>query len=210
MKFIKSFKNYRESLKIEFGMINIDINESLGLLLDTVLKSISAQEQDMFDTFGLGREDFSDKMNLDLLTTNPDFIKTLSDKGLKKSNITNSDDYETFFKRPCRFMMIYDIDSSELENPIYIVIQNWNDAAQKWEDCKLYKVNGDIKNFYDKLSSKVIEIEVDGDKYIYQTTNGNEWILQNLDKSNKTFKKYFRTEDFENLIRSGGYTINII
>jgi hypothetical protein len=80
----------------------------------------------------------------------------------------------------------------------------------KWETCKLYKVNGDIKNFYDKLSSKVIEIEDSGDKYIYQTSNGNEWELQNLDKSNDIFKKYFRTDEFEKLLKDRKVSINII
>ena len=74
----------------------------------------------------------------------------------------------------------------------------------------MYKVKGDIKNFYDKLSSKVIEIDDAGDKYIYQTTNGNEWQLQNLDKSNDTYKKYFRKNDFEDLINSRNVKLNII
>ena len=54
----------------------------------------------------------------------------------------------------------------------------------KWEDVKLYKVNDEVKKFYDKLTSKTIEI-LDGDEnYIYQTSNGNEWTLQNIDKIN--------------------------
>jgi hypothetical protein len=71
-------------------------------------------------------------------------------------------------------------------------------------------VNGDIKNFYDKLSSKVIEVQDGGDKYIYQTSNGNEWTLQNVDKSNDIFKKYFRRDEFEKVLRDRRATINII
>lgn len=210
MKFLKNFKKYQESIKIEFGIINIDINESLGLLYDNILKSIGAEESDIFDTFHLPKDDFADKMNLDLLTTNTEFINSLSSIGLKKSNITNSEDFETFFKKPCRFMMIYRVEANELENPNYIIFQPWSETLDKWEDCKLYKVNGDIKNFYDKLSSKVIEVQDGGDKYIYQTSNGNEWTLQNVDKSNDIFKKYFRRDEFENVLRDRKATINII
>jgi len=210
MKFLKNFKKYQESIKIEFGIINIDINESLGLLYDNILKSIGAEESDIFDTFHLPKDDFADKMNLDLLTTNTEFINSLSSIGLKKSNITNSEDFETFFKKPCRFMMIYRVEANELENPNYIMFQPWSETLDKWEDCKLYKVNGDIKNFYDKLSSKVIEVEDGGNKYIYQTSNGNEWTLQNVDKSNDIFKKYFRRDEFESVLRDRKLSINII
>ena len=210
MKFLKNFKKYQESIKIEFGIINIDINESLGLLYDNILKSIGAEESDIFDTFHLPKDDFADKLNLDLLTTNTEFINSLSSIGLKKSNITNSEDFETFFKKPCRFMMIYRVEANELENPNYIIFQPWSETLDKWEDCKLYKVNGDIKNFYDKLSSKVIEVQ-DGDQnYIYQTSNGNEWTLQNIDKANDIFKKYFRKDEFESVLRDRKARINII
>jgi hypothetical protein len=210
MRFIKNFKKYQESIKIEFGIINLDINESLGLLYDSVLKSIGAEEADIFNTFHLPKDDFSDKLNLDLLTTSTEFVNSLSSIGLKKSNITNSEDFETFFKRPCRFMFIHRIEANELENPSYIIFQPWSDVLNKWEDCKLYKVNGDIKNFYDKLSSKVIEVQNGEERYIYQTSNGNEWTLQNVDKSNDIFKKYFRTDEFEKVLKDNRVTINII
>ena len=125
MRFIKDFKKYQESIHIEFGYLNIDINESLGLLYDNVLKSIGAEELDIFNTFHLPKDDFANKLNLDLLTASTEFINSLSSIGLKNSNITNSEDFETFFKRPCRFMMIYRTEANELENPSYIIFQQW-------------------------------------------------------------------------------------
>ena len=107
-------------------------------------------------------------------------------------------------------MLVYRVEANELENPNYIIFQPWSDVLNKWEDCKLYKVNGDIKNFYDKLSSKVIEIEDGGERYIYQTSNGNEWTLQNVEKATDIFKKYFRTDEFEQLLRDRKSSINII
>jgi len=210
MKYLKPYNTYLESLKIDVAIINVDINESLGLYYENILKSIGAEEVDMFDTFNLPKDDFADKLNLDLLTTNTEFINSLSSIGLKKSNLQNTDDLETFVNKPCRFMLIYNIEASELENPIYIVFQSWNETIDKWDESKLYKVNGEIKNFYDKLSSRVIEIDDKGDKYIYQTSNGNEWTLQNVDKENDTFKKYFRKDEFEKLINDMKVTINII
>ena len=97
-------------------------------------------------------------------------------------------------------MFIYGQEQNELENPLYIIFQTWNETLKKWEDVKLYKVNNNVKNFYDKLSSKTIEV-VDGDQnYIYNTSNGNEWILQNSDKENDTYKRVFRKEELQKLL----------
>ena len=117
-----------------------------------------------------------------------------------------SDDFETFLSFNCRFMFIYDKVASELENPLYILIQVYDNS--KWGLTRCFKINDDIKKFYDKLSSKIVEIEDGGEKYVYETDNGsNEWELKSL-KGNSTYQKYFRREDFENLIKDK--KINII
>ena len=127
------------------------------------------------------------------------FRSSLSSLALKKSELRNSDDYQTFLNKPCKFMFVYDINSNELENPVYLMMQIWNDTLDKWQEVKLYKVNDDVKKFYDKLTSRTIEI-VDGDQnYIYTTSNGNEWVLQNRDKVNDVYKESFRKEELEKL-----------
>ena len=199
-----------ESKVIDIRIIEIDINESLGQFYDSILKSIGAEEVNIFDTLNLPKDDFEDKLNLDMLTTNHEFIHSLSSIGLKKSNVTNTDDFETFLNKPCRFMMIYKVESNELENPDYIIFQSWNDTTSNWESSRMFKITGDIKNFYDKLSSKVIEIDDEGSNYIYQTSNGNEWNLQNTEKENDIYKKYFRKDDFEKLLNDRKVKINII
>ena len=125
---------------------------------------------------------------------NIEFINSLSSIGLKKSQVQNTDEMETFVNKPTRFMFIYNIESNELENPNFLLIQGWNDTLKRWDDSKLYKVNDNVQKFYDKLSSKVIEIDDNGEKYIYKTTNKNEWSLQNLEKENDTYKKYLQWE----------------
>jgi hypothetical protein len=210
LKYVKRYNSYLESKIIDIKIIEIDINESLGQFYDSILKSIGAEEVNIFNTLNLPKTDFEDKLNLDMLTTNHEFIHSLSSIGMKKSNVTNTEDFETFLNKPCRFMMIYKVESSELENPDYIIFQSWNDTSSNWETSRMFKINGDIKTFYDKLSSKVIEIDDDGSNYIYQTSNGNEWNLQNTEKENDIYKKYFRKDDFEKLLNDRKVKINII
>ena len=191
MKYLKNYNTYQESLKLDVSIINVDINESLGVYYENILKSIGAEEVNIFDVFSLPKDQFVDKLNLDVLTANPEFIHSLSSIGLKKSGLQNTDELETFASKPCRFMLIYRVEANELENPDYIIFQSWNETVDKWDDTKLYRINGEIKNFYDKLSSKVIEIEEGDQKYIYQRSNNSEWNLQNNEESDKC-KKYFR------------------
>jgi hypothetical protein len=49
----------------------------------------------IYDTFKLPKEDFKDKLDLDFLEDNVEFINSLSSIALKKSTVSNSDDYET-------------------------------------------------------------------------------------------------------------------
>jgi hypothetical protein len=107
-------------------------------------------------------------------------------------------------------MFIYGIESNELENPIYILFQVWNETQKKWSDVKLYKVNENVKKFYDKLSSKEIEV-IDGDeKYIYVTSNGNDWLLKDEDKETDTYKKSLRKEELEKLLSERNVKISIV
>jgi hypothetical protein len=154
---------------------------------------------------------YQDRMDIDFLSDNVEFINSLSSIALKKSPIQLSDDFECFINKPCKFMFIYGVETSELENPTYILFQTWNETLNKWEECKLYKVNDDVKKFYDKLSSKTIEI-IDGDQnYIYTSSNaGNEWELQNKEKENDTYKKSFRKDELQKLVTNSKVKITII
>lgn len=212
MRLLKSYKQFLESLTIDVGYFNIDLNESLSTFYENILKSIGAEEVDIFDTLKMDKSKLpsTNEVDLETLSDIPEFIDSLAGVGLKKSTLQNSKDLETFLNKPCRFMLVYEINANELENPVYIFFQSWNESLNKWDGTKLYKVNGDIKNFYDKLSSKVIEIDDSGEKYIYNTSNGNEWELQNIDKENDVYQKYFRTADFEKLINDRKVVINII
>lgn len=207
MKFIKGYNNFKESILIDLNTDSIlDLMESLSIWSESLLDSIGAEEVNMFDTFKLPIDEFKDKMDLDYLEDNVDFINSLSSIALKKSEVKLSDDYETFISKPCRFMLIYNINSNELENPSYLIFQSWNETLSKWEDVKLYKVNGDIQRFYDKLISRTIEI--DGE-YIY-SNQANEWILQNKEKATDVYKEVLRKNEMEDFLNNNKVKVNII
>jgi hypothetical protein len=209
MKWIKNFTNYKESLHIDLTFNQVDLMESLNIWHDVLLTAISAEQVDLFDTIKLPQE-FQNKQDIEILSNNIEFVNSLSSIGLKKSQVQNTDDFETFVNKPCRFMFIYDLNSNELENPEYILFQTWNETLKKWDEVKLFKVKDDIKKFYDKLTSRTIEI-IDGDEnYIYTTSNGNDWNLQNSDKENDTYQKTFRKEDLQKILDEKKITLNII
>ena len=210
MKWLKSYKKYTESLVVDLTIQSVDLMESLNIWHDILLNSINAEEVDMFDTLKLPNDSFKDSLDLDYLFNNVEFVNSLSSLALKKSQLEDTQTYQTFLKKPCKFMFIYGQEQNELENPIYIIFQIWDESLNKWGDSKLYKVNNDVKKFYDKLSSKTIEV-VDGDEnYIYSTSNGGEWELQNSTKENDIYKKVFRREELQDLLDGRKVQLNII
>ena len=211
MKYLKSYKIYKESILIDLSLSTVgDLLESLTIWHDALLSAVGAEELNIFDTLKLPTDEFRDKLDFEFLQDNVEFINSLSSIAIKKSQLQNSEDYQTFLNKPCKFMFLYDINSNELQNPVYLLFQVWNESIKKWDDVKLYKINDDVKKFYDKLTSRTIEI-VDGDQnYIYQTSNGNEWVLQNLDKENDIYKRTFRKEELQEMLASKSVTVNII
>lgn len=209
MRWLKNYKKYKESIVIDMGVSKVgELLESLSIWHDTLLSTIGAEEvKDFLEFLGLSKEKYKkDKLNLDYLCgagdKNPDddFVESLVKLKMKKSEVQNTDDYETFLNKPCKFMFIYQENANELENPSYLMMQVWNESLNEWSETKFYKINGDAKKFYDKLSSKTIEI-VDGDEnYIYNTSNGNEWVLKNSDKENDIWKKVFRKDELQALV----------
>lgn len=210
MRVIKSYNKFRESLVIDLMMSSVDILESMNIWHDVLLSSISAEEKDIFDTLKLPKDFYKDRLTLDFLSSNIEFINSLSSLGLKKSPVQNTEEYQTFVNKPCKWMFIYDISSNELENPLYIAFQVWNETNKEWEDVKFFKINGDVKNFYDKLSSKTIEVTDGDENYIYITSDGNTWELQNLEKENDVYKRYFRKEELQSLLNDRKVTVSII
>lgn len=205
---IKKYYEFLESIdNLSYQML--DLMESLNIWHDVLLASIGAQSVDIFTELSLS-DSFKDNLDIDYLNNNVEFINSLSSLRLKKSTPQNTDDFETFINKPCKFMLIYDQNSSEIENPEYILFQSYNDTIKEWDSAKLYKVTEDIKKFFDKLTSRTIEI-VDGEtNFIYITSNGNDWELQNLESETDTFKRFFRKEELKELLDNKKVKLNII
>jgi hypothetical protein len=210
MRVIKSYNKFKESLVIDLVTMSVDILESMNIWHDVLLSAISAEEKDIFDTLKLPKDFYNGRLTLDFLSSNIEFINSLSSLGLKKSPLQNTEDYQTFVNKPCKCMFIYDINSNELENPVYITFQVWNETNKNWEDVKLFKINGDVKKFYDKLSSKTIEVADGDENYIYTTSDGNTWELQNLDKENDIYKRFFRKDELQSLLNERKVKLSII
>lgn len=210
MRVIKSYNKFKESLVIDLMMSSVDILESMNIWHDVLLSAISAEEKDIFDTLKLPKDFYTGRLTLDFLSDNIEFVNSLSSLGLKKSPVQNTEEYQTFVNKPCKWMFIYDISSNELENPLYIAFQVWNETNKNWEDVKLFKINGDVKKFYDKLSSKTIEVTDGDENYIYITSDGNTWELQNLDKENDVYKRFFRKDELQSLLNDRKVTVSII
>jgi hypothetical protein len=71
-------------------------------------------------------------------------------------------------------------------------------------------VNEDVKKFYDKLSSRTIELIDADENFIYTTANGNEWILQNIEKENDIYKRVFRKEELQDFLSERNIKVNIL
>lgn len=204
---ILKYKSFLESIQIDLEHDVTDLLESLDIYHDSLLSSIGAQLTDIYHEFKLPR---NFKIDIDFLSENIEFINSLSSLGLKISQIQNTEDFETFIDKPCKFMFIYKFQDEEIDNPEYMLFQVWNETLMKWEEAKLYKLTEDVRKFYDKLSSKIVELVYDGERYIYQSSNGNEWELQNADKANDIFKKYLRKDDLQKVALENKVKVTII
>lgn len=209
MKFIYTYTKFNESsILLDMSKQNLsDLLESLTVWEDNILDSIKAKEINIQDMVN-GIPNFND---LEELSNNPLFIENLSRLNLKKSELQSTSDFETFIKNKILFLPIYDIESNELMNPKLLFIQSNNNSLNKMNPIKLYVVNDNIKKFYDKLSSKTIEIIDGNNNYIYKTGNsGNNWELQNIKDENNIYKRYITHQDLHDISGMNSIKIQIM
>lgn len=191
MRFIKKF----ESFKLEEPKTMSELLEKLSIVEQNILDSIKAEPINI-NTFFNGNLPTD---NIDNLLNNTEFNNLLKMKGLTRGNVEQTDDYETFLLSPFKYLLIKSRGKSDLHNPDFIIIQTFNSTEQDWNNIKMYKINGNFKNFYDKLSNRTIEITDNGKNYLYQTSNKNEWELTNQRETDK-FPRFIRKEDLLKII----------
>lgn len=192
MDYIKTY----ESFKLEEPSTMSELLEKLSVVEQSILDSIKADPIDI-NTF------FNEKLptkELDQLVNNSDFNNLLKMKGLSKSSVEHTDDYETFLINPFKYLLIKSKNKNDLQNPDFIIIQTFNSTEQTWNNLKMYQIQGDFKNFYDQLTNRTIEIERDGVNYLYQTSNKNEWELVNQEETD-VFPRFVRKEELIELMK---------
>lgn len=166
-----------------------------------ILDSIKAKPVQSGDVFDINTDNYSD---LETLYNDDRFNEKLRDKGYKKDKLELSKEYQTFLVNSLiiKYFLVFKESQTELEKPKYIFIQIKEQG--KWNEIGLYKVGDQMKNFYDLLTNKTIEItDKTGKNFIYKTTNGgNDWTLQNVENQNDTYKKVMRSEEINQVLKS--------
>jgi len=191
----------------------LDILESIVTDSEALLKSIEAEEVNLYRIFNLDESDYDRGLFIENLYNDKIFNKKLYNKGFKKTNLESSEDSETFIEKTIdiKFFLIYDKDKTELDKPEYIVFQSKARNETKWNDLKTYKVNQDMRNFYDRLSTKTVEIKKGDKTYIFSTSNaGNDWQLKNMNDSDDIFKKMMKSDEIKAVLKDADVTITII
>lgn len=218
-KNMKNIKNYNLFIfENSIEMIEIfndaDILESIVTDSDSLLKSIKAEEVDLYQTFELNPDEFETDFDIEFLYDDNDFNKRLDKMNLLKNTLESSEENETFIDKTViiKFFSVYNKNKSELDQPKYIIYQS-KQKGKDWENVKCYAVNDNMKNFYDKLTNKTIEIKKKDKTYVYQTSNsGNDWILQKHedDQENKIFKDNMSNDDIRAILTNDDTSITII
>lgn len=187
------------------------LNEGISTGISQLLQSIDAEQIDFYYTLGINKDKFIDK-DIKSIYNDSDFNKALYNKKLKKSELTSTLETENFLKKQydIRYFLLINRDLPKIDNPKYIILQ-YSKKNLGWSDIYMYKVNGNIRNFFEKMTSRTIEIE-DGDKkYIYQTSNsGNNWTLLNIEDKTNNFKETLENDELRDILNKKGLELNVI
>lgn len=180
------------------------IFENMVLNFAPLLDSIKAKKLDPEKIF-IKIDSFID---LNDLYNDDSFNKKIQDKGLYKDNLEVTKEYETFLRDSLniRYFLLYRNNQSELETPKYIFLQT--KSGGKWSQIGLYSINANMQKFYNILTNKTIEITANGVVYKYKTSNGgNDWTLQNKEKTNNIFKDILKTEEIDIILKDTNITV---
>jgi hypothetical protein len=214
MKTLKNYNTFIFESAIEMVEIfnDADILESIVTDSDSLLKSIKAEEVDLFQSFKFNPDDISSNVSIEELYDNKPFNDSINKKNFKKNELESTEETETFIEDTIvvKFFSVYEKDASELEQPKYIIYQNKKKTSNDWEPVKCYKVNDNMKHFYDKLTNKSVEIKKSGKTYLYNTSNsGNDWVLQ-AQSEEGDFKEYMSNDDIKAVLLDDDVSITIL
>ena len=217
MKRINNYNQYvfEQATEMEEIFNDADILESIVTDSDALLKSIEAEEIDLFTTLKVNKDEIKNNITIQELYDNKIFNLRLEKMGYKKNELESTDETETFIDETVqiKFFSIYKSNQTELEQPKFIVYQSKNVKDTKWNPIKAYSVNGDMQKFYTKLTNKTVEIKKGTRTYVYLTSNsGNDWQLQKHqdNQDNETFKDMMSNDDIKAVLVDDDVSITII
>ena len=124
MKILKNYNTFIFENATEMVEVfnDADILESIVTDSNSLLKSIKAEEVDLFQTFSLSPDNLKSNITIEELYDNKIFNDSLIKNGYKKNELESTDESETFIEDAIhiKFFSIYDKNSSELEQPKFI------------------------------------------------------------------------------------------
>lgn len=202
------FESAMEDIELVEIISDANILESIITDSESLLKTIDAKEVDISDIFDVSVS----HENVEGLYNDQVFNKSLVNKGYSKSKIEYSKDHDTFLERTLdiKFFSIYETKKTNLD-PKYLVFQHKVKQETEWSVVKIYRINSDMRKFYDQLTTKTIEIKRNGKNYIYITSNsGADWVLKNVEQQDDIFKNLLSNDDVKVILKDGQTSITII
>jgi hypothetical protein len=181
-----------------------------------LIDSVDMTKIDFFDKpFEFNIDNYNNNYTLEQLKNNPKFNKKISKHGLFISEFVNTKNYDTHLLNDIKYILIHKRQDKKmnklekLKNPQYIIFQTTQNGEWLKNNIFIYKINKNFSNFYNKLNSKTIEIKSNNKNYIY-ISNGNNWILKNIENQNDKFKKILSNYELNKILLSNNTQLSII
>lgn len=193
MKHLKGYNNYLNEKKIP--KLTIDIED--------LLSTLDNSKTDVFRTFRINKDEVGLRGDIDDLFINVGFNDNVKKNEMKKGKLQNTQESETILndKYVLKFFFINDKDSSELEEPKFIILQYYNTKTKERSDILGYANADNINSFYKKLTDATVELTKGDDTYIYQTSNGgNNWEMKNVQMEDSEMKGTFDRKELQDII----------
>lgn len=175
------------------------VNEAIDTSMGDLLKSVDSEKATLSD-IEVDISEYAGK-DIEFLYDDAKFNTKLYNVGLKKSEMQSSLDLETFLIGDIKFFFLFNRETPKLGNPKYIMLQY--KQQERWSDIRIYRIHDSIRNFFEKLTVKTIELNDAGVTYLYQTTNRNNWKLMNIEKQNYIYKETLENDELRNILNKG-------
>lgn len=170
-------------------------SKSVSIGIDDVV-SFFSKKLNIKDIF-----DVKKTMNINDLYANNSFNELLLSEKLKKSELQDNKTFEMLIDNNYNltFFLLFNKNQLKIEEPIYIIMQYFNNTTHELSELYLFKNDNRINDFYGMLTDANIEIKDNGKTYLYSTTNaGNNWEMKNLKMVDKKHKKELDKDEINN------------